>query len=415
MREKLKVLKHQAISSKRKHVRRLSRASRHPFAVPILVFVVLAVASISVWLYFANQSAGHSKKDETWNVIVSYDHLQAIVPSREPTVGSLIEKMHIVINPGDVIEPSRNTRINQDDFRVNIYRAAPVKIVDGDKTTMVNSAATTPRSIATQAGIETYPEDQLVARPVDYFLKQKTMSEVVTIKRSIPVQLILYGTPVITRSHSTTVGEMLKEKNLKLAPGDTVKPGLNTVLTANLQVFILRKGTTIVTETEQTPMPVQTIIDPKLSSGTSAIRQQGSPGQQLVTYQIDEKTGAKIKLQTVLIKSPVTQIVARGSAPVAGTLGVWLEKLRMCETHGNYQTNTGNGYYGAYQFLPGTWNRVAQRAGRSDLVGVLPSTANPADQDAMIIANTNMSGGGLASQNPGCYYKTGISAFPPPN
>jgi len=48
-----------------------------------------------------------------------------------------------------------------------------------------------------------------------------------------------------------------------------------------------------------------------------------------------------------------------------------------------YAVNTGNGYYGAYQFLPSTWNSTAQAAGRSDLVGVLPSNASPADQDAM--------------------------------
>ncbi len=30
-------------------------------------------------------------------------------------------------------------------------------------------------------------------------------------------------------------------------------------------------------------------------------------------------------------------------------------KIRKCESGGNYRTNTGNGYYGAYQFDRGTW------------------------------------------------------------
>ena len=34
--------------------------------------------------------------------------------------------------------------------------------------------------------------------------------------------------------------------------------------------------------------------------------------------------------------------------------GAWAE-LRQCESGGNYQENSGNGYYGAYQFLPSTW------------------------------------------------------------
>jgi hypothetical protein len=95
------------------------------------------------------------------------------------------------------------------------------------------------------------------------------------------------------------------------------------------------------------------------------------------------------------------------------SLQTWLYKLRMCESHGNYQTNTGNGYYGAYQFSQSTWNRIAvQRMGvpysRADL-------APPEVQDQAIIVNTNLSKGGLASQNPGCFKKEGLSAFPPAN
>ncbi|MDX3189787.1 transglycosylase family protein, partial [Streptomyces sp. MN03-5084-2B] len=33
-------------------------------------------------------------------------------------------------------------------------------------------------------------------------------------------------------------------------------------------------------------------------------------------------------------------------------------KLRMCESSGRYATNTGNGYYGAYQFDLPTWRSV---------------------------------------------------------
>jgi hypothetical protein len=83
----------------------------------------------------------------------------------------------------------------------------------------------------------------------------------------------------------------------------------------------------------------------------------------------------------------------------------WLEALRDCESGGNYQDNTGNGYYGAYQFSLGTWDSLGYSG--------LPSSAAPSTQDQAIIRNTLRSGGGLASQNPGCYDSTGISAFPP--
>lgn len=42
-----------------------------------------------------------------------------------------------------------------------------------------------------------------------------------------------------------------------------------------------------------------------------------------------------------------------------------LFKLRMCESHDNYQDNTGNGYYGAYQFALTTWEDLGM-TGRPD-------------------------------------------------
>lgn len=43
------------------------------------------------------------------------------------------------------------------------------------------------------------------------------------------------------------------------------------------------------------------------------------------------------------------KVWAKGSKPRA---------VRSCESGGNYGINTGNGYYGAYQFAAGTWRGV---------------------------------------------------------
>lgn len=54
--------------------------------------------------------------------------------------------------------------------------------------------------------------------------------------------------------------------------------------------------------------------------------------------------------------------------------------------HTNGYAVVGGPHHGAYQFLPATFDETARRAGRPDLVGVLPSLASPADQDAMALA-----------------------------
>lgn len=53
-----------------------------------------------------------------------------------------------------------------------------------------------------------------------------------------------------------------------------------------------------------------------------------------------------------------------------------LLRLRMCESGGNYGINTGNGFYGAYQFDAGTWASLG--------FGGLPSQAAPWIQDTAV-------------------------------
>ena len=51
---------------------------------------------------------------------------------------------------------------------------------------------------------------------------------------------------------------------------------------------------------------------------------------------------------------------------------VWA-KLRRCESGGRYDINTGNGFSGAYQFLPSTWRGLGYKG--------LPHQAPPEVQD----------------------------------
>jgi len=59
-------------------------------------------------------------------------------------------------------------------------------------------------------------------------------------------------------------------------------------------------------------------------------------------------------------------------APVLVVGDVWT-RLRSCESGGRYTTNTGNGFYGAYQFHPRTWRNLGYPG--------LPHQAPPEVQD----------------------------------
>ncbi len=62
---------------------------------------------------------------------------------------------------------------------------------------------------------------------------------------------------------------------------------------------------------------------------------------------VSVRTIQKYKLSKTALKEIVT------AGKLANTTKA--KRIRKCESGGNYRSNTGNGYYGAYQFDRGTW------------------------------------------------------------
>jgi uncharacterized protein YabE (DUF348 family) len=299
----------------RKKVRQLKLVARHPVILPVITFLALVLLTAGGIFLLGGTTKVTAAKSLV--VIVSHDHVQQIVPTKEKTVGALLQKLNINLRQGDVVEPSLNSPINQADFRINVYRSVPVEIVDGSQKTYTFSAATTPRSIAQQAGTVLNPEDNLSTLPTTNFLQEDAIGERVVINRATPVHVNLYGTPVDMWTHAQTVGALLKERGIKLASHDTVQPSVDTPIAANQLIFILRNGVQITSSTQQIPMPVQTQYSPDLAFGEQAVRQVGSPGQQVTTYQVQLQNGKAVSqtvIQTVVVQPAVPQIVVVGTS-----------------------------------------------------------------------------------------------------
>jgi uncharacterized protein YabE (DUF348 family) len=369
--------KKQLAASHHQRVRKLKVLGRHPLAVPVLTFLLLAIISITGYMLFLHKSVEMVEDRNTNIVIISYDKQKRVVPAEPQTVASLLHKLDIKIHQGDVVEPELDTQILQDNFRINIYRAVPVNVIDdAGNSTFSYSAATTPRSVARQAGVKVYPEDSVRSEPVTNFLKQGSIGEQVVVRRSIPINLNLYGTAAPTRTLAKTVGGLLAEKNINVSSGSTVQPGVATKLKNNMQVFILAKGVSIKTKTKIVAMPVKTVKDKDLTLGARAIRQFGSEGKELITYQIkkDPKTHkviSKSVIQRVVIEKPVTQIVAigtnvnipKGKLNIMRAAGIrssdygYVDFIVSHEGGWNGATkynHYGSGAYGICQALPGS-------------------------------------------------------------
>jgi len=115
-----------------------------------------------------------------------------------------------------------------------------------------------------------------------------------------------------------------------------------------------------------------------------------------LAHRIDAAVAASRETTSSARGASVTPVDAAAGAGDGASDDVWL-RFRECtfahESGGDYGIVSPDGlYYGAWQFLPSTWNSIAAGMGRPDLVGVLPSEASGADQDAVAHALWSQAG-----------------------
>jgi hypothetical protein len=88
---------------------------------------------------------------------------------------------------------------------------------------------------------------------------------------------------------------------------------------------------------------------------------------------VRERAVADAYLRSLVARRPVAPPPAPAPVVAVQTAGGVWAGLRQCESGGRYDEDTGNGYYGAYQFSVGTWDSLGMSG--------LPSAAPPAEQD----------------------------------
>ncbi len=337
-----------AHSSSRKHI------YQRPYILPIIGILIGAAIVLGVVL----TRHGESLRVSDYHVVFLFDKAERqTLDTKAKTVGELIDKLPLHLTDEDVVEPSRATKIVEDNYRINIYRARPVTIIDGGTKKITLTAQRSPRVVAEKAGLKVLPEDEVDFAPGN--LRSNTLGEEVVVTRAVKVTLNLYGESLKTHTTAKTVGELLNQKGVKIGKGDTVKPPLSTRIRPNMEVFVIHNGTKVVIIKEIIPAPIKYVTDPSLSFGATVVRQAGSPGKRAVTYRITTVKGKVTKrkiIQSVIIDDPVPSIVARGSVVDVGA-----NKEKIMAAAGIRSSDYG--YVNYIISRESNWNPAARNAG----------------------------------------------------
>ena len=328
-----------------------------------ITFVSGAILMLVGGLFFVNQALADATKPAAKageKLVTIYDRgAEKTIVTKARTIREALKLAKFSIDERqDVVEPSLDSEMVAEKYNINIFRARPITIVDGNKRLKVTTAEQTPALIAKAAGIEVFEEDKTTLSNSDNMAVDGA-NMVMKIDRASMVIFVLYGKESVIRTHAKTVGELLKEKNIDPKKDDTLSVDRSAKIIPGMKIELWRNGKQTITAEEDVKFEVEKVQDANRDSGYREVKQAGENGKKNVTYEIEMKNGVEVsrkEIASVVTKEPKKQIEIVGtksSTSFSGSFSEALARLRSCE--GSYTSNTGNGYYGAYQFDKRTW------------------------------------------------------------
>ncbi len=277
--------------------------------VSIVVFACLLLI-----LFFILTKAT-SAQAEMGRLVTVYDRgEQKSFVTKEKTLGDALRQEAIELDTHDLIEPGLDEELVAPEYKVNIYRARPVTVIDGDVRIAVMSPYQTPGGIVKDADITFYNEDKATISQSTNVLADGAGLQLV-IDRATVLQLDLYGKFIEARTQAATVGAMLQEKGVALGAIDRVSLPLDTAITPGMKVRVWREGKQTITLDEPLPFGDEKVYDADRPLGYRQITSIGTPGVKAVTYEIEIKDGQEVarkEIASVATKQPVKQTLTIG-------------------------------------------------------------------------------------------------------
>lgn len=352
--------------------------SRLPKSIVATATAIAVVSAIGITSAFASDDS---------TVALTVDGKTTTVDLDGETVADVLADEDLTAGEHDLLSPAAGT-VLEDGDRIALRRAKQVQLVVDGKPKSVWVVADTVDEALSAAGVS---KSVYVSASRSRSLTSGLSLEVRTPKR---VGLLADGNGLVSNSTAGTVGEFLAQHNVVLKPGDSVVPASSTPLRKGLVAHVVRTAVRI----ESIAPGTTRVSDPTATVGSRTTVKAGVPGKAQRTYAIttlDKGKQRGVVVSSVTLVAPVKGVVKVGTKPkprpvvdesIPSSGGLNWAAVAKCESGGNPRTNTGNGYYGLYQFSLPTWRSVGGSG--------LPSDASAGEQTKRAQILYNRSGAG---------------------
>jgi len=289
---------------------------------PSIPYGILAAAFCLVVIIFGIILAGRTHA-ESQTPVASGEHLITLHDNGQDkgflttatTLGDAFKQAGVQIDPNDLVEPGLDETLVAGHYDVNVYRARPVTVIDGNTRTKILSPYQTPKQIVEHANVALQDEDLTTVSANTDMVSQGAGLQV-SIDRATAFTLVMYGKTLTAYTQATTVGDMLEQKNITLGKNDTVSAPDNTPITAGMTVELWRNGVQTITEEQDIAFDVEQTKDRDRELGYKEVKTAGEAGKRSVSYEIEMQNGKEVsrkEIQSVVTKEPKRQIEVVGA------------------------------------------------------------------------------------------------------
>lgn len=320
------------------------------------------------------------------SITLSIDGQTQTVHTFAGTVGAVLAADGISTGNKDVVSPAAGSSASNNET-ITVRYGRPISLsVNGVHTTAwvhypTVAAALQELGVRTSGAQASEPMSAQIPRGGLNGLVVYTMRH---------VTFLVDGKSVPVNTTAATVTAAMAQVGITLHNQDAPSVAATSVPLDGETISINRiTGTT---ETKQVSIPFKTtqVNDPNTYTGTSTVTTQGVDGEETVTYAVLVVNGVKQSPKQIsqsVTKQPVDEVVSMGtkSLPSSASSLNWAA-LANCESGGNPSENTGNGFYGMYQFTISTWDSLGGSG--------LPSDASASTQTALAEKLYTQSGAG---------------------
>ena len=381
---------------------------------------VISVAAATAVLVAGTAAAGIATSYR--HVTVEIDGVTHDVSGFFTTAGDALSTAGVSVGAHDLVAPASDQSVSNGDTVVVRTATEYTVTVDGTATTAWSTASTV-------SGVLNALPAQASSMAAD---RSYTRAEMPLGEAGQTIHVVADGTTtdvVASADEGTTA--ILDKAGVSAGPIDRVILE-NSGGEATLRVSRVVRGSE--STTTEIPFETEEREDPEAEEGTETVVQEGVAGSE-VTEAYQETIDGNVTVSAVLSTTrtePTTRIVSKGtkekkaeeaktstdsssssssssagsssssssgsagSAVISGDDAAIWAAIAQCESGGNPSINTGNGYYGMYQFSLPTWRSVGGSG--------LPSDASAEEQTMRARMLQQRAGWGQW----GCAYQLGL-------